>query len=79
MIKSSRRKEEDMAKKPTNQGKSWTGTQETKLKKLAKGNTPTGLMAYELGRSEAAVRAKAGELGVSLKPVNKSPYNRRKK
>ena len=56
-----------MAKKPTNQGKTWTSTQESQLKKLAKGDTPTRLMAYRLGRTPAAVQAKAQELNVSLK------------
>jgi hypothetical protein len=32
-----------------------------------------------MGRTEAAVRAKASEESVSLKPVNQSPYNRLKK
>ncbi len=62
-----------------NKGKSWTKNDIQKLKKLVKGNTPTGLIAYELGRTESGVRSKASELGISLKPVNKSPYNRRKK
>ena len=68
-----------MAKKPTNQGKRWTSADESKLRKLAKGNTPTPLMAYELDRTEAGVRGKASEMNLSLKPTNKSPYNRRKK
>lgn len=67
-----------MAKKPTNQGKVWTRVQESQLKKLAKGNTPTRLMAYRLGRTPKAVQSKAQELDISLKPVNKSPYNRHK-
>lgn len=68
-----------MARKPTNQGKAWTSGQESQLKKLARGNTPTGLMGYRLGRSQASVQSKAQELGVSLHPTNKSPYNRRGK
>lgn len=67
-----------MAKKPANQGKAWTSTQKSQLKKLARGDTPTRLMAYKLGRTPAAVQAKAQELNVSLKPINKSPYNRHK-
>ncbi len=31
------------------------------------------------GRTESGVSSKAGDLNISLKPVNKSPYNRRKK
>lgn len=69
-----------MAKtKPVNQGKAWTSAQETKLKQLARGNTPSRLIAYKLGRSAAAIQAKAQDLNVSLKPINKSPYNRRGK
>lgn len=64
--------------KPVNQGKSWTSVQETQLKKLAKGNTPTPLIGYKLGRTPAAIQSKAQDLNVSLKPVNKSPYNRHK-
>jgi hypothetical protein len=65
--------------KPINQGKAWTSTQEVQLKKLAKGNTPTPLIGYKLGRTPTAVQSKAQELEISLKPVNKSPYNRRSK
>lgn len=67
-----------MAKKPANQGKQWTSAQETQLKLLAKGNTPTPLIGYKLGRTPTAVQSKAQELGISLKPINKSPYNRQK-
>jgi hypothetical protein len=67
-----------MAKTPKNQGKVWTPENLKELSKLAKGNTPTGLIAHELGRSEAAVYAKAAEEKISLKPVNQSPYNRKK-
>lgn len=67
-----------MAKTPTNQNKSWTSGQESQLRKLAKGNTPTGLIAHELGRSTDSIRSKASDMGVSLKPTNKSPYNRQK-
>jgi hypothetical protein len=67
-----------MAKKPTNQNKIWTPAQESQLKTMAKGNTPTGLLGYKLGRSESSIRSKASEIGISLKPTNQSPYNRRK-
>lgn len=68
-----------MAKTPKNNGKKWTDTDVSKLEKLVLGNTPTGLIAYQLGRSEDAVRSKASDLDISLKPTNKSPYNRKKK
>ncbi|MCU7370733.1 hypothetical protein PEC18_07520 [Paucibacter sp. O1-1] len=59
-------------------GKRWTGTDVQQLKGLAAGNTPTRLIAHRLQRTPAAVQSKASEVGLSLKPVNQSPYNRRK-
>lgn len=66
-------------KTPPNSGRPWTPADEAKLEKLAKGNTPTGLIAYELSRSESAIRSHASDIDLSLKPTNQSPYNRRKK
>ncbi|MDP9336037.1 MAG: hypothetical protein M3Q30_22380 [Actinomycetota bacterium] len=69
-----------MAKKqPTNHNKAWTSGQNRQLRELARGNTPTGLLAYKLGRTEDAVRSHASAIRLSLKPTNQSPYNRRKK
>jgi len=67
-----------MAKQPPNHGKSWTPAQERQLRQLAKENTPSRVMGLKLGRTPDAVRGKASELDVSLKPTNQSPYNRRK-
>ena len=67
-----------MTKLPKNHRQPWSGADDRKLRQLATGNTPTGLIAYELGRTEGAVYSHAGEIGVSLKPTNKSPYNRRR-
>lgn len=67
-----------MPKKPANHGKPWTPQVEKNLRELAKQNTPTRVIGLKLGRTEDAVRGKAGDLGVSLKPTNQSPYNRRK-
>lgn len=61
-----------------NSGKHWTKDEVQQLKDLAKGNTPTRLIAWKLGRSEDSVRSKASDTDVSLKPTNQSPYNRRK-
>lgn len=66
-----------MPKYTRNTGKSWTPTAERELKHLARENTPTRVIGLKLGRTENAVRAKASDLGVSLKPTNQSPYNRR--
>lgn len=67
-----------MAKPPTNHGKQWTPADVQQLKQLAKGNTPTGLIAHKMGRTEDSIRSKASEADVSLKPTNQSHYNRRK-
>lgn len=66
-----------MTKKPANSGKPWTPAQDKQLRAEAKGNTSTRVIALHLDRSEGAVRSRAQELGVSLKPTNQSPYNRR--
>jgi hypothetical protein len=59
-----------------NQGKMWTEKDVQTLINLIKGNTPTGLIALKLGRSEDAIRSKVSSLGFSLAPTNKSPYDR---
>jgi hypothetical protein len=68
-----------MAKKPTNHGKDWTTGDLSQLKQLAKQNTPTRVMGLKLGRTPASVQQKASQEGISLRPTNQSPYNRRKK
>lgn len=68
-----------MTKKPSNHGQSWTPAQVKQLQDLAKGNTPTRVIGLKLHRTPEAVRGKANEKGISLKPTNQSPYNRKKK
>lgn len=67
-----------MAKNPKNHGKPWTKSDVKELKQLAKENTPTRVIGLKTGRSEGAIYSKASDAGVSLKPTNQSPYNRRK-
>lgn len=67
------------AKKPANSGKRWSSTEDRQLRKEAQGNTPTRVIGLHLQRSEDAVRSRASELNVSLKPTNQSPYGTRKK
>ncbi len=67
-----------MSKSDRNAGKHWTSEEVKELKQLAKENTPTRVIGLKLGRPEGGVRAKAQEEGISLKPMNQSPYNRRK-
>lgn len=61
-----------------NSGKTWTPADNKELKTLAKENTPTRVIGLKMGRPEAGVRAKASELGISLKPTNQSPYGTKK-
>ncbi len=63
-----------MAKKK-NHGKPWKPADNAALRKLAKQNTPTGLIAHKLGRTEGAAYPHASEKNVSLKPTNRSSYN----
>lgn len=65
-----------MSKSKSNSGKAWSQSDQAKLGKLADQNTPTRVIGLKLGRSEDAVRSKASELEISLKPTNQSPYNR---
>ena len=68
-----------MAKYTRNSGKSWTKPEVKHLKSLANKNTPTRVIGLKLGRTEDAIRNKASEKNVSLKPTNQSPYDRKKK
>ena len=65
-------------KKPANAGKYCTEDDIARLRQLARENTPTRVMALKLDRTADAVSAKASDIGLSLKPTNQSPYNRRK-
>lgn len=62
-----------------NSGKPWSSQDQSSLRKLVKENTPTRVIGLKLGRPENGVRAKAQDLGISLKPTNQSPYNRKAK
>ena len=59
-----------------NSDRPWTLAEDTQLFLLATQNTPTPVIALTLGRTEAAVYARAAVLGISLMPVNRSPYGR---
>ncbi|WFU57681.1 hypothetical protein QA639_09265 [Bradyrhizobium pachyrhizi] len=48
----------------------WTDKEVKQLRSLAKANTPTGVISLKMHRPRE---------GISLRPVNRSPYNRRKK
>jgi hypothetical protein len=68
-----------MAKKPPNHRQAWTRGEDQQLRKLIKENTPTRVLGLKLGRTPGAVQQHANDLGLSTKPTNQSPYNRRKK
>jgi hypothetical protein len=68
-----------MAKSKRNSGKPWTAAERKQLRELARQNTPTRVIGLKIGRTPAAVQSQASRLGVSLKPTNRPPYNRRKK
>lgn len=61
-----------------NSGKPWSPAQVQQLKSLAAGNTPTRVIGLKMGRTPTAVQSKASAEGVTLKPTNQSPYNRKK-
>ena len=68
-----------MAKKPSHHHQEWTSEDVTRLRRLANDNTPTRVIGIKLGRTEDAIRSKAADEAISLKPTNQSPYNRRGK
>lgn len=65
-----------MPKYTRNSGTDWKPSEVKQLRQEAKGNTPTRVIGLHLGRTENAVRNRASQEGISLKPTNQSPYNR---
>lgn len=68
-----------MAKSTRNTGTPWTAAQVKQLAQEAAGNTPTRVIGLHLGRTEAAIYAKASQEGISLSPTNQSPYGTKQK
>lgn len=66
-----------MAKYNRNSGKPWTAKEVQQLQKLAGENTPTRVIGLKLGRTEDAVRTRASDENISLKPTNQRPYGPR--
>jgi hypothetical protein len=60
-------------------GQPWSTEDLKQLRALARENTPTGVLSVKLQRPETAIRSKASREGISLRPTNRSPYNRRKR
>jgi hypothetical protein len=67
-----------MSKSTKNSGKQWSPSEVSKLRSLAKENTPTRVIGLKLGRTPAAVQSKASQKGISLKPTNQRPYGTKK-
>lgn len=59
-----------MSRKPNNSGKKWTNSELSKLRQLAP-TTETPNIANKLERSESAIRSKASQKHISLKPKDK--------
>lgn len=62
-----------------NMNKNWSTSEVRTLRQLARANTPTRAIGLKLGRTEISVRGKAQREGISLRPVNRSPYSRRRR
>lgn len=67
-----------MPKYTRNTGNTWTSVEISKIRELARQNTPTRVIGLKLGRTESSVRTQASINNISLKPTNQSPYNRGK-
>jgi hypothetical protein len=67
-----------MSKSTRNTGRHWTQQEVKQLDKMAAQNTPTRVIGFKMGRTEAAIYTKASQEGISLSPTNQSPYNRGK-
>lgn len=67
-----------MSNVPKHHYQRWTAAELERLDKLIAEDTPTRVMGLKLGRTSAAVYNKASERNRSVKPTNRSPYNRRK-
>jgi len=62
------KKAKDVTSYRQNRGKRWTKVRSGNLASLLRKNTAAWLVALKLGRSEVAVRRKASELHLSIRP-----------
>jgi hypothetical protein len=67
-----------MARRPPNDGASWSASELKTLRALAKSGTPTGQVAKKLGRTAAAVQQKAMRAGISFRAAKRSGARRKK-
>lgn len=66
-------------KKPANSGRPWTPRTVKEVRDLARGNTPTRLIALKTGRTPEAIQSIASRKNISLKPTNQRPYGESKR
>ena len=66
-----------MPKYARNSDTEWTRGEVKQLGRLASENTPMRVIGLKLGRTEGAVRTRASEEGISLKPTNQAPYGKK--
>jgi hypothetical protein len=67
-----------MARRPPNDGASWSARELKTLRALAKAGTPTGQVAKKLGRTAAAVQQKAMRAGISFRAAKRAGARRKK-
>src|SRR5580658_4291 len=67
-----------MARRPPNDGASWSARELQTLRALAKAGTPTGQVAKKLGRTAAAVQQKAMRAGISFRAAKRAGARRKK-
>jgi hypothetical protein len=67
-----------MAKRPSNDGSSWSAGELRNLKQLAKAGTSTSEVARQLGRTAAAIQQKAMRAGISFRAAKKSAARKQK-
>jgi hypothetical protein len=67
-----------MARRPPNDGASWSARELKTLKALAKAGTPTSQVAKKLGRTAAAVQQKAMRCGISFRAAKRAGARRKK-
>lgn len=66
-----------MPKTPPNHRQPITRQIISQVNHLARGNTPTGIIALKIGRTQNSVRSIASDNDISLHPTNKPPYDRK--
>jgi hypothetical protein len=59
-----------VSKSTRNTGKTWTMAEVRERGRLAPGNTPTRVIGLKLGRTPAAIYARAAQKGISLGTPN---------